>query len=54
MTMPRSRPSVKLMKHSAAKPAMVVMELPTTEVSVSWMAAAMASLLSARRSRCSL
>ena len=54
MTRPRSRPSVKVMKHSAAKPATVVTELPMTEVSVSWMAHAMASLLSACFSRCSL
>ncbi len=34
MTMPRSRPSVKLMKQSAIKPEMVVTELPTTLVMV--------------------
>ena len=35
ITIPRSRPSVKLMKHSAIKPATVVMELPSTEANVS-------------------
>ena len=42
MTMPRSMPRVKVMKHRAMNPAMVVMELPMTEVKVSWMAAAIA------------
>ena len=46
MTRPRSRPKVKVIKHSAAKPATVVVELPTTDRSVSLIAAAMASLLS--------
>ena len=45
---------VKDMKHSAMKPATVVMELPTTLAKVSRMAWAMASLLSAWRPRCSL
>ena len=54
ITMPRSRPRVKLMKHRAMKPAMVVMELPSTEAKVSWMATAMASLWSVVRSSCSL
>ena len=44
ITSPRSRPSVKVIKQSAANPAMVVTELPTTEVRVSWMATAIASL----------
>lgn len=35
MTRPRSRPSVKPMKHRAMKPEMVVTELPITLVSVS-------------------
>ena len=47
MTMPKSRPMVKDMKHRAMKPATVVMEEPSTEVRVAWMAWAMASLLSA-------
>ena len=34
ITMPRSRPMVKDMKHSAMKPATVVMELPSTLVKV--------------------
>ena len=38
ITMPRSRPSVNDMKHRARKPAIVVMELPTTDVSVALMA----------------
>ena len=54
ITMPRSRPRVKLMKHRAMKPAMVVTELPMTLVRVSLMATAMASLLSGYFSRCSL
>ena len=44
ITMPRSRPMVKLMKQRAMKPATVVTELPSTDVKVSWIAAAMASL----------
>ena len=47
MTMPTSSPNVKLMKHRAAKPAIVVMEEPTTDWNVAWMAEAIASLLSA-------
>ena len=35
ITIPRSRPSVKVMKHSAIKPATVVTELPITEANVS-------------------
>ena len=46
MTMPRSRPNVKLMKHRAINPAMVVTELPTMELNVSSIAAAMASSFS--------
>ena len=38
ITMPRSRPSVNDMKHRARKPAIVVMELPTTDVSVALIA----------------
>ena len=34
ITIPRSRPSVNVMKHIARKPATVVNELPTTEVTV--------------------
>ena len=34
ITIPRSRPRVKLMKQSAMKPAIVVIELPTTELIV--------------------
>ena len=44
ITIPRSAPRVKLMKQRAMKPAIVVMELPTTDVSVSLMAYAIASL----------
>ena len=43
MTMPRSRPSVKVIKQSAIKPATVVTELPMTEAKVSLMASAIAS-----------
>ena len=46
MTIPRSIPSVKLMKHSATKPATVVMELPTTDVIVLEIACAIARFLS--------
>lgn len=46
ITIPRSMPRVKLMKHRAIKPATVVIELLTTEVTVSAMAPAMASFLS--------
>ena len=42
MTMPRSRPSVKLMKHMARKPATVVSELLTTEPTVMEIACAIA------------
>ena len=45
MTIPRSRPRVKLMKHRAMKPATVVRELPSTEEKVAAMAWAMASSL---------
>ena len=34
ITTPRSIPSVNVMKHIARNPAIVVMELPTTEVNV--------------------
>ena len=54
ITTPKSRPMVKDMKHNAMNPATVVMELPTTEVRVAWIAEAMASLLSAHSRRCSL
>ena len=54
ITRPRSRPMVKLMKHRAAKPAMVVTELPSTETKVSWMAWAMASSGLESFARCSL
>ena len=53
MTIPRSFPRVKLIKHRAINPATVVTELPTTEVSVLWIASAMASRLSGRVSLCS-
>ena len=46
ITIPRSRPIVNDMKQSAMKPAMVVIELPTTLVKVLWMASAMAFSLS--------
>jgi len=38
MTRPRSRPRVKVIKQRARKPAMVVAELPITELKVSLMA----------------
>ena len=38
ITSPRSRPMVKVMKQRAIKPAMVVAELPKTELKVSLMA----------------
>ena len=53
MTMPRSRPSVKVMKQSAIKPATVVTELPMTEAKVSLMASAIASSWSAQCCLCS-
>ena len=46
ITMPRSRPSVKLMKQMATKPATVVKLLPTMEEMVLQMALAIASSLS--------
>ena len=46
MTMPRSRPSVKLMKHKAIKPAIVVTEEPITLDIVSSIACAIAFSLS--------
>ena len=46
ITMPRSLPRVKLIKHRAIKPAIVVTELPVTEVSVLDIALAMAFSLS--------
>ena len=54
ITIPRSLPSVKVMKHSAINPATVVIELPKTEVTVSWIAFAIASLLSENFGFCSL
>ena len=54
MTIPRSSPSVKLMKHSATKPATVVIELPTTDDIVSAMACAIASFLSVYSFCCAL
>ena len=46
ITRPRSRPSVKLMKQMATKPATVVRLLPTMEEMVLQMALAIASSLS--------
>ena len=46
ITIPKSLPSVKVIKHSAMNPATVVIELPSTEVTVSFIATAIASLLS--------
>ena len=46
MTIPKSQPRVKLIKQRAINPAMVVMELPTTEVMVWAIACAIASFLS--------
>ena len=46
ITIPRSSPSVKLMKQRATKPAIVVIELPVTETIVWEMACAMARFLS--------
>ena len=46
MTIPRSRPRAKLMKQSAINPATVVIDEPTTEVSVFPIATAIASLWS--------
>ena len=54
MTSPRSFPSVKVIKQSAAKPATVVTELPMTDVSVSLIAVAIASLLLSYFGSCSL
>ena len=54
ITMPRSRPMVKDMKHRAIKPAMVVTAEPVTEARVASMAAVMASSWPPRRARCSL
>jgi len=54
ITIPRSRPSVKDIKQSAIKPAIVVIELPTTLARVSFMATAMASFWSSNFSFCSL
>ena len=51
ITTPRSRPRAKVMKISAAKPAMVVVELPMTEVKVWEMASPMASSRSSMVSR---
>ena len=44
ITIPRSRPKVKLMKHRAINPAIVVIELPTTDLIVAAIAFAIASL----------
>ena len=44
MTIPMSRPNVKVMKHMARKPAMVVRDEPATDTIVADMAYAMASL----------
>ena len=46
ITSPKSFPSVKLIKHRAINPAIVVMELPTTEVKVFEIACAIARFLS--------
>ena len=46
ITIPKSRPSVKLMKHNAMKPATVVIELPITDVNVLDIACAIARSLS--------
>ena len=46
ITIPRSRPSVKVIKQSAIKPATVVIELPSTERVVSLIATAIALLWS--------
>ena len=46
ITIPRSTPSVKLMKHIARNPATVVIELPITDVNVAFTACAMARSLS--------
>ena len=46
ITIPRSSPNVNVIKHMAANPATVVMELPTTDTMVLEMACDMALLLS--------
>ena len=46
ITIPRSSPNVKLIKHNAINPATVVIELPTTDEIVACMARAIAFLLS--------
>ena len=46
ITIPRSSPNVKLIKHKAMKPATVVIELLTTEDIVAAIASAIADLLS--------
>ena len=46
MTTPMSSPRVKLMKHSAINPAIVVTELPTTDENVWEIACAIARFLS--------
>ena len=53
MTIPKSLPRVKVIKQSAIKPATVVIELPSTEVTVSLIATAIASLLSLHFCFCS-
>ena len=54
ITMPRSRPSVKLIKQIATKPATVVRLLPTIEENVCPIAAAIASSRSLQSVFCSL
>ena len=45
ITIPRSVPSVNVIKQSAKKPAIDVIELPTTDLNVAAMAFAIASFL---------
>ena len=44
ITTPRSKPNVNVIKHNAINPAIVVIELPVTEASVSLIAFAIAVL----------
>ena len=46
LTIPRSRPSANVIKHSAINPATVVIELPITDLNVALIAWAMARSLS--------
>ena len=46
ITIPRSRPKANVIKHNAANPATVVMELPTTDLNVLLIACAIARSLS--------